>query len=627
MSSASSPRPYLPEDVEFYTSQTRLCKYAEERIERSGYSSVLYVPPGGWRRGLDDERSKDPYPNQRLAALRIFYEFYCNPTPCVLILLAALFQGGKTGVLQALTRLVMTNADKLYNKWGISVITAMSDVSWIKQTKERLLTELNDQIYHLPTIPKLQNDILSRVESDTYAKNILIIDDESRVGSKNTHTKGDLLTVIKTSSPYTTWKERNIRYLFVDATDPACALNIATMKRQGLATSIRLELPPSYLSIDKLKSEGRLHKALDLKQLSNVEKFKQEIQHFYTTRVLRHIIRMPALRGGGYEKAKANIEMIFGSEFNIIEWNSEIKGAIDYDDEEYEEDEEREDINSLLMNPPEKPTIILIKNMFYAGKTLIDTHVGAMYDRYSERDDVTGQSFAGRASGHGRSKTTRVWTNLEGIDRLMSIWKNIIQMDDELAEPTLPVANSVMNRRMPHIEVTRPLGSDTLMLRTSGLELSRQENLENREVLNLPTRLKPVNMIERGPFPTPQLAIAHLNTYYQTSKLKCPRAKVNLNHGGFHLNSRLLSWYRRQYSDISTSKDLKAIHKLTKEQFDSISITFGCSSRKGQPYVLYPVYPNSDSLSNTIQWYVRYVKREFTKFGRAPSAANPIIVN
>jgi len=619
MSSANLQSRILPEDVEFYNSQARLCKYAAERIERSGFSSELYIPPGGWRRGIDDERSKEPYPNQLLAAYRIFYEFYCNPDPCVMILLAALFQGGKTGVLQALTRVVMTNADKLCNRWGISVLTAMNDSSWLKQTIDRLLTELNDQIYHLPTIRKLQNNILSMVENESHAKNILIIDDESRVGSKNTHTKGDLLTVIKSTSPYNTWKQRGIRYLFVDATDPACALNIATMKRQGLATSIRLELPPSYLSIEKLKAQNRLHKAIDLRILTNVQKFKEELDDMYNNEGLWHIIRMPPWRGGGYEKAKNNIHDVFGSGFKIEEWNSEVKGDIDYDDEDYEYDEEREDINTKLQNQPEIPTIILIKNMFYAGKTLNDKYTGALYDRYSERDDVTGQSFAGRASGHGRSNNTHVWTNLDGIDRLLGVWKNIIQMDDELADPTIPVANLVMNRRMAHIEVARPIGSDTPILRTTGKELSRQENLENREVLNLPTRLKPDNMIQQGPFSTPQLAITHLNTYYKTSKLKIPRSKVNLDHGGFHLNSRLLSWYRRKYSEISSSKDLKSIHKLTKEQFDTIAITFGCSSRKGQPYVLYPVYPEANSLANSIKWYIRYVKKEFTKFGRAPS--------
>jgi len=61
---------------------------------------------------------------------------------------------------------------------------------------------------------------------------------------------------------------------------------------------------------------------------------------------------------------------------------------------------------------------------------------------------------------------------------------------------------------------------------------------------------------------------------------------------------------------------LKPIHKLTKSQFDSISITFGCSSRKGQPYLLYPVYPDTESPASSVQWYVRYVKKEFTKFGR-----------
>ena len=67
---------------------------------------------------------------------------------------------------------------------------------------------------------------------------------------------------------------------------------------------------------------------------------------------------------------------------------------------------------------------------------------------------------------------------------------------------------------------------------------------------------------------------------------------------------------------MTTAKDLLPKHKITLAQFETISLMFGCSSRKGQPYMLYGVYDNADSPKESVKWYIRYVKKEFTKFGR-----------
>lgn len=612
-------RTYKPEDQAFYEQQTRLAKYKREAIEECGFSCELFVPPGGWRAGVDKERCQEPFPNQLLAAYRIFYEMFCSPNPRVLILLAAWFQGGKTGVLQALTRLIITNAERLQNRYGLGILTAMSDSSWLDQTTSRLLMELKDQIYHLPTLYKLERNIHQIVEVEGHVKNMVLIDDESRVGSRTANRKGDVLNLIKITSPYETWRERGIRYLFVDATDAACALNIATLKQQGLATSIRLELPPSYLSIEKLKEQGRIHSAYDLRKEGNVRRFYEEIQEHYRTEPLWHLIRMPPIQKNGYAMAKENLEKVFGQAFTISRWDSE-EQEIDSDSvgSGNESDGESRDINSVLENPPLKPTLILIKNMFYAGKTLTDTYVGAMHDRCSERDDVTGQSFAGRASGHNRSPNTRVWTNVAGITRLCEHWRNIIQWDDDCGLGAV-VPQIMLNRRMPNIEVVRPIGQGNLVIRTTGEEISRSENLNNCPIEQLPSRLKEAHMEQLGPFADVKTAIQKLNQYYNhKSRFTIPREKKEVADalGGFHVNSRLLSWYRKRYSEVQKAADLRPAHKLTLEQFGTITKTFGCSSRKGQPYVLYPVYPTETSVHTEVKWYLRFVKKEFTKFGK-----------
>jgi hypothetical protein len=247
--------------------------------------------------------------------------------------------------------------------------------------------------------------------------------------------------------------------------------------------------------------------------------------------------------------------------------------------------------------------------MFYAGKTLVDKYIGAMYDRASENDDTAGQSFPGRCCGHNRSNKTQVWTNLKNIDRLIENWKFIINQDSETTLNT-PTITNVMNNRMPHIETFRTPGIAGIQIQTSGKEITRPENLQNSEVVNLPRRLRPEHMgTTIGPCNTSREAISILNSIYNNNF-----RSVIKPIEGYYVNSRLLAWYKSKYQNITKSADFRKEHILTEDEFETISSTFGCSSRTGQPYLLYPVYPNKDSLVTEVKWYIRYIKKEFTRY-------------
>jgi hypothetical protein len=600
---------YTNEDMDFYREQERKLHIIAECIKTKGFSVELYTPPGGWRHKIDDERKQKPYPNQLYAAYRIFYEFFCKEEQCVYGYASADFQGGKSGMIQSLTRLIMSNADKLLNRYGTYFITAMNDRALLDQMTKRMLKEFESQIFHLGTIGKIELEIDQNIIENEFVKNIFIIDDESRTASNINNKKGRIIDKIKQSSPFETWRERNIRLLSIDATDPASSINSSILKQSGMACNINLQLPPSYLSLLKLKEQGRLHQSKDLKNKNNVNEFYQEIEKLYNSEVLWHIIRMPPTNKDGYNKAKKYIEEIFSSKYDIIIWDSKTKqytGSI-------EEDEERsDDINSELENPPKnnKPALILIKNMFYAGKTLNDKYMGAMYDRSSENDDTSGQSFPGRGSGHNRSNRTHIWTNLKSIDRLIENWKDIINKDNEISL-SRPIVTSSMNGRMPHVQTFKSPGSTTIQLQTTGNEITRPENLQNVVVVNLPRRLKPEHMgTPIGPCNTRELAMIQLNTIYN----KKFRSVIKPIDGGFYVNSRLLGWYKNKYTNISKTVDFTKDHILTQDEFETISTTFCCSSRTGQPYLLYPVYPNKNSLSVDVKWYIRYIKKEYTRF-------------
>jgi hypothetical protein len=332
-----------------------------------------------------------------------------------------------------------------------------------------------------------------------------------------------------------------------------------------------------------------------------------DIHTHYGNTILWHLIRLPT--GKGYDIVKNNIQEKFIN-YDLISWDNKNKCYLN--NSIYIPKDKSQDINKLLCEQPNKPTIILIKNMFYAGKTLNDKYVGALYDRKSENDDTNGQSFPGRAGGHNRSSITHIWTDLKSIDRIINEWKVLINRDEEFINinntSVIPLS---LNGRMPHIQTFRDLSSNAVIMQTTGNEITRPENLQNVGIINRPTRLRSDHMDIIGPYLTRNEAINQLNSIFGQTF----RSITNPIDGGYYISSRLLGWYKKKYNDINSCIDFNKKHILTTEEFNSISITFGCSSSdKGQVYLLYPVYPNKNSLPNEVKWYIRYAKKEFTRY-------------
>jgi hypothetical protein len=85
-----------------------------------------------------------------------------------------------------------------------------------------------------------------------------------------------------------------------------------------------------------------------------------------------------------------------------------------------------DDINALLKVAPERHTFILLKNMFYASKTMHDTNVGVLYDRVGGKDDTNLQSLLGRACGYGKSKQTIVYSSEQTVTNYLGFWREVI---------------------------------------------------------------------------------------------------------------------------------------------------------------------------------------------------------
>lgn len=409
---------------------------AEKTLIDAGYACEYWVPEGGWKPKIDgEEAGEDPYPLQRLAALQIFAFFFIGGEAplAAWVHLAAEMQAGKTGVVQALYRLILWNSAKTcIPARNIFNITGMSDNAWTKQMKDRLAEELYKGVSHGGGLVKIEARLKSLAAGETL-KNVLIIVDESHLASSSSNRPcRHIYDIVAELCPTDQWAAQNIRFLTISATDPAKAVTISSSSVS--AKLVVLETDENYQSVATLKATGRLRECGNLhrdeapmKELKELiaEKFPEPRYHLVRPRQRAHAAVM------------AKLQEVF-PDCEVKAWDSESKPQKASSDGSTTGP--MEDINDMLEVAPEKHTFILLKNMFYAAKTMDDTYVGVLYDRVGGKDDTNLQSLLGRACGYGKSKETIVFTSGETVSRYLDFWHAVIRQRPVPALTNIPHA-------------------------------------------------------------------------------------------------------------------------------------------------------------------------------------------
>jgi len=391
---------------------------AELNLQNSGFLTTLWIPPlGGWS-STESEASKAPYAPQLLAALQIFLWFFIADTNRTWVHLAAEMQAGKTGVVSALIRLIFTNITRTrITPERIFILTGMSDNAWIKQTCERLPENVRNGVAHSGGFSKIQHKLRSLARDDNL-RDILIVLDESHIASLGRNRPNMLIyQEVERLCPREQWKERNIHILTISATDPAKS---SICLENSSSRVVRLLTNEKYQSVECLNTSGRIRyndTFGDLHEAKAIVELQRAVAEF--TEPLYHILRP---RVGKQKKVEELLTIAFPGCL-IIPWDSTTK-LVENDGET--SSTVITDINDLLEVQPERHTFILLKNMFYASKTMDDTHVGVLWDRKGGKDDTNLQSLLGRALGYEKSKRTVVYTSKETVENYLTFWKDAI---------------------------------------------------------------------------------------------------------------------------------------------------------------------------------------------------------
>jgi hypothetical protein len=382
-------------------------------IENNIREQEAHLHGGGWGLYTDPfDELPALHPPQTLAALRCFRLLYHINK--VWVHLTAPMQSGKTGVMSALTRIVMFHNQHNIRPDRMFVFTGMSDNEWRKQTKKRFPIHIRNNIYHRSGVSKICAG-LRRLRGDGHLRNVLLFIDESHIATKKDHTPRMIYQTLTELCPRELWAENNIRIVTVSATDPAKVITIK--ENYGPPHQVvRLETTEGYQSIESLVRDGRIRPiAGNAHTRTAIDLMRPVIEGY--DRPLYHIIR--AAHGKSTETQDA-LTAAF-PHASVITYDATSRAAANVRGEA--ESADLADINEILRKVPEVHTFIVIKNALYAATTMEDTHIGVLYDRQTDNDSAVLQGLAGRACGYSKSADTVVFTIQNAIERYLKTWR------------------------------------------------------------------------------------------------------------------------------------------------------------------------------------------------------------
>jgi len=324
------------------------------------------------------------------------------------IMVVALTQSGKTAAMSSIIRSYLKNPKNLIPIENIYIITGLSSVDWVFQTKERMPNSIENRVYHRD---KLTNDFVNDIIEK---KNVLVIIDEIQIAAKENQT---LFKIFQKAGFYDkrTLLKNDIKIIEFTATPDGTIYDL--MEWGDNSKKIKMLPGENYKSCFDLLDENRLFQYKDLccydkendvvdTELANknIIEIKNQIDKFYIP--MYHIIRTPKAVLG--DIVIENFRNIFG-EINLFK---------------YDRESDMEDINELLKNKPEKNTFIFIKEKLRCSKTLFKKYLGILYERYTRKPDdaVVIQGLLGRMTGYDDNTMSKCFTNIFSIVKYKMLW-------------------------------------------------------------------------------------------------------------------------------------------------------------------------------------------------------------
>lgn len=337
------------------------------------------------------------YPNQEKCALDICNKFLIDKK-IVNVLVYGKTQTGKTGCMSSIINLyVLTNSLPIEN---IYIITGLSDVSWKKDTKNRMPNSINNRVFHRAN---LNTDFVKDIRSK---KNVLVIMDEIQIACKDKQTIHNTFTKCGFYD-LNNLLENDIKLIQFSATPDGNINDIDDWKDYSF--KIKLEPGENYIGTQHLLKKNRIKQYQDLININNVSELDDVIKSF--EKPMYHLIRIPNKKNDKQDLVINNFKRIFKK--NCL-YNTDFLKIV------------KEDINSILTNKPEKHTFIFYCEILRCAKTQHKKYIGITYERYSKiiKDSTIIQGSVGRITGYDDNGLSICYTNLDTLNKYNILWNN-----------------------------------------------------------------------------------------------------------------------------------------------------------------------------------------------------------
>jgi hypothetical protein len=375
-------------------------------IVLNDYKSATKKNEEGFINGDVKASSEYIFPNQQEDATIICNKFYDTHTRVISIVKRT--KVGMDGLMIEIAKNMTTHPDDNFalHRNNIFFITAMSNISWEDDMKDKIPSCFKDNVYHHGKLQRLKTKLKN-------IKNAIIINDEIDNGDKEDQ---KLHLILKESGilDMKYMEENNIRFVFVSAT---MINELRDLYKWGDKHYTHyMTIPDNYIGHKEFLEQGIIQEYYPINDDESAEKWVQEdILNNYGIDYRVHIIRTD----------RKNKDFIF---------NACIRNNIDFKNHTSDDRISYEELSDIFNNIP-KHLVIAVKG-FYRRANLIPNEwkkkIGATHERYVKKYDtnVQVQGFSGRMSGYWKQyvlnghKTGPHRTSIDAINEYEEFYKN-----------------------------------------------------------------------------------------------------------------------------------------------------------------------------------------------------------
>jgi len=323
------------------------------------------------------------------------------------ILAVALTQSGKTGSM-------LSTIQHVPHKHAF-IITGLSSVDWLEQTRSRFPAKYHDSIFH-------RNQLHHFAAKVKNLRDVLIIIDENQFAFKDKQTIHQVFVSSKIME-LEDLIQKQVRIVHFTATPS----NTTDFIHSTFSKVVLMKHDPSYVSAFDLLDQGRIFEYKDLAgclpektyQVSWKDpdaRYEVDVQVFEHIRELRPFVQ---------DEPRYHIIRTSHSYFHdvtILNFRKVFPRAIFLSEMDIHLDE-------VLSVKPTKHTFIFIKEKLRCAKTLPKEYLGVLYERFTKKPkmDTILQGLVGRLTGYHQNKDAVVFSNKSLIRDYKVLWDSSFQ--------------------------------------------------------------------------------------------------------------------------------------------------------------------------------------------------------